>query len=476
MSDFDLVLSGTVVLPSQVIPQGYVAVRDGLIARVGEGPAPAARERHVLGNAYILPGGIDGQVHSRSTKGLEDFDATTRSAAAGGVTTIVDMPYDNGRLICTAERLGLKAREAKELAHVDFALYATAHPNDGPKHIDELVGAGACAFKFSTFGTDPERFPRIPPQTLHDCFARIARHGLMAGVHNENEEVIRALEARVRASGLQGYLAHGQSRPVYSETLAVAEIYEIGATTGCRAHVVHCSTSRGYELCAAYRAMGHRTTIEACLHYLILSEEDLARIGGLGKVNPPIRPAVEREQLWRHLAAGNITIVSTDHVSWPLERKSNPDMFANASGVPGLEVLYPLFVRECLARGVPLTWAARLLAHNPAALFCLEGSKGALAPGLDADITVLAESPHRYDPVARGANAASWSPYTGQMLSHRVQGTYLRGELVFDGVKVRAAPGTGRFVRPAFAGLVPSAAATAAAAPTAAPAPAPAGA
>ena len=453
MSDFDLVLSGTVVLPSHVITNGYVAVRDGRISRVGEGPAPAARERHVLGDAYILPGGIDGQVHSRSTKGVEDFDGTTRSAAAGGVTTIVDMPYDNGRLICTAERLGMKAREAKELSHVDFALYGTAHPNDGAKHIDELVAAGACAFKFSTFGTDPERFPRIPPQTLHDCFARIARHGLMAGVHNENEEVIRALEARVRASGAQGYLSHGQSRPVYSETLAITEIYEIGATTGCRSHVVHCSTARGYELSAAYRAMGHRTTIEACLHYLVLSEEDLARIGGLGKVNPPIRPAAEREQLWRHLAAGNITIVSTDHVSWPLERKSNPDMFANASGVPGLEVLYTLFVTECLARGLPVTWAARLIAHNPAALFCLDGTKGALVPGLDADITVLTESPHRYDPAASGVNVAQWSPYAGMKVSHKVQATYLRGALVFDGTKVLAAPGTGNFVRPAHTAL-----------------------
>ena len=453
MSDFDLVLSGSVVLPSHVIANGYVAVRDGRIAHVGEGPAPAARDRHVLGDAYILPGGIDGQVHSRSTRGVEDFDGTTRSAAAGGVTTIVDMPYDNGRLICTAERLGMKAREAKELSYVDFALYGTAHPNDGPKHIDELVAAGACAFKFSTFGTDPERFPRIPPQTLHDCFARIARHGLMAGVHNENEEVIRALESRVRASGAQGYLTHGQSRPVYSETLAITEIYEIGAATGCRAHVVHCSTARGYELSAAYRAMGHRTTIEACLHYLILTEEDLARIGGLGKVNPPIRPAVEREQLWRHLAAGNITIVSTDHVSWPLERKSNPDMFANASGVPGLEVLYTLFVSECLARGLPITWAARLIAHNPAALFCLDGVKGALAPGLDADITVLTESPHRYDPAASGVNVAQWSPYAGLRLSHKVQATYLRGALVFDGTKVLAKPGTGSFVRPAHAAL-----------------------
>ncbi|HTT02005.1 MAG TPA: amidohydrolase family protein [Steroidobacteraceae bacterium] len=449
MSDFDLVLGGTVVLPSHVIAPGYVAVSGGRIARVGAGEAPAARERHVLPlDAYILPGAIDGQTHCRSTKGVEDFDTATRAAAAGGVTTIVDMPYDQGRLICTAERFGLKAREAQQLTHVDLALYATAHPNDGARHIDALVEAGASAFKFSTFGTDPERFPRIPPQMLHECFARIARHGLMAGVHNENEEVIRACEARVRAEGLRGPRVHGLARPIYSETLAITEIYEIGAATGCRAHVVHCSTGRGYELCAAYRALGHPTTIEACLHYLILTEEDLERIGGLGKVNPPVRAAVERERLWSHLAAGNITIVSTDHVSWPLERKSNPDMLANASGVPGLEVLYPLFVKECLARGLSLSCAARVLAHNPASLFCLDHCKGALAVGMDADITVLVPGSHAYDPQASGFNAVSWSPYAGMQIPHRVQATYLRGELIFDGTKVRAVPGTGRFLRP----------------------------
>lgn len=447
MSDFDLVLAGKVVLPSHCIAEGYVAVRDGRIARVGAGPAPAARERHVLRDAFILPGAIDGQVHSRSTAGLEDFDASTCSAAAGGVTTIVDMPYDAGRLICTAERLTLKAEEAARLARVDYALYGTVHPNDGPMHIDEIAAAGACAFKFSTFGTDPERFPRIPPATLHECFARIAPLGLMAGVHNEDEEVIRMQEARVRADGRTDYRAHGLSRPVYSETLAIAQIYEIGADTGCRAHVVHCSTSRGYELSAAYRAMGHRATIEACLHYLILGEEDLARLGGLGKVNPPLRPAPERERLWQHLAAGNITIVSTDHVSWPIARKSNPDIFANASGVPGLDVLYPLFLKECVARGLSLSWAARLLAHNPASLFCLDHCKGALATGLDADIAIVVPGPHRYDPGANG-NAANWSPYADLLLPYRVQATYLRGKLIFDGTHVSAVAGEGRFVRP----------------------------
>lgn len=448
MSDFDLVIAGAVVLPERVLERGFVAVREGRIALVGEGEAPAGRERHDAGKAFVLPGAIDSQVHCRSTKGAEDFDSATHVAAAGGVTTIVDMPYDNGRLICNAERFALKRAEAAALARVDFALFATVHPAEGAARIDELVEAGAAAFKFSTFGTDPERFPRIPPYTMHDCFARIARHGLMAGVHNEDDEVVRALEARVRAAGDTGYLAHGRSRPVYSEVLAIAQVYALGADTGCRAHVVHCSAGEGYELCGAYRRMGHASTIEACLHYLVLCEEDLARLGALGKVNPPIRPAAQRERLWKHLAAGDITVVSTDHVSWPLERKQAEDFHANASGVPGLEVLYPLLLKGCLERGLSPAWCARLLAQNPATLFNLDHCKGALAAGRDADIVVMEPSAGVYDPVASGHGVARWSPYAGIELPYRVAGSWLRGVPVFDGRQVLAAPGNGRFLRP----------------------------
>lgn len=448
MSDFDLVLTGQVVLPDRCLPRGHVAVRDGRIAVVGEGPPPSARERHDVGDAYVLPGAIDAQTHARSTAGFEDFDTMTNVAAAGGVTTVVDMPYDNGRLICNAERFRLKRTEAAALSRVDFALYATVHPAEGAARIDELVTEGAAAFKFSTFGTDPERFPRIPPATLHDCFTAIARHGLMAGVHNEDDETVRALEARVRAAGTGGYRAHGLSRPIYSENLAVVQVYETGADTGCRAHVVHCSNGRGYELAAAYRAMGHQSTIEACLHYLVLCEEDLARLGPYGKVNPPIRPAVERERLWRHLAAGNITVVSTDHVSWPLERKTREDFHANASGVPGLEVLYPLLLQGCLDRGLPPTWVARLLASQPAQLFNLTATKGALTVGCDADITVLEPAHVVYDPVATGHGVARWSPYAGLPLHWRVAGTWLRGRLAFDGRRVLSRSGDGRFIAP----------------------------
>jgi allantoinase len=449
MSDFDLVLSGTVVLPSEVVDRGFVAVRDGKVVMVGRGAAPAARERHDLGRALILPGAIDAQVHSLSQKNQEDFIWSTRSAAAGGVTTIVDMPYDEGDLVCSAAAVRRKVVHASAQARVDFALFGTIDPEDGPTRIAEMVEAGVAAFKFSTFGTDPKRFPRIPPALLQECFAAIAPTGLAAGVHNENHEAVETYVARVKASGISDWRAHGLSRPPLTELLAIVDIFETGALTGCPAHVVHCSVGRGYELAARYRAEGHQATVECCIHYLTLDEEhDVARLGGKAKINPPIRPRAEVETLWRHVAAGNVTLVSTDHVSWSEDRKTNPDMLANASGIPGLEAMVPLFVKGALERGIPLTWAARLMAQNPARHFRIDHVKGALTPGRDADITVLTPEPFIYDAAASGHNVVGWSPYNGIRLPWRVAATYSRGRLAFDGKAVLAEPGIGGFVRP----------------------------
>ena len=452
MSDFDLVLSGTVVLPSEIIEGGYVAVRDGKIAAVGRGPAPAGRESHAFGRALILPGAIDAQVHSLSQKDQEDFVWSTRSAAAGGVTTIVDMPYDEGNLVCSAEAVGRKLAHAGPQARVDFALYGTIDPEEGASRIPEMVAAGVAAFKFSTFGTDARRFPRISPPLLAEAFAAIATTGLTAGVHNEDDEFVRAAIEKVKAAGITDWRAHGLSRPPLTELLATLQIYETGAATGCPAHVVHSSLSRGYDIAATYRAQGFAATIECCIHYLTLDEEnDVRRLGGKAKINPPIRPRAEVEKLWAQLAAGNVTLVSTDHVSWSESRKTHADMFANASGVPGLEVMVPLFVKGAIHRDISLTWAARLMAENPARHFRLDHAKGALTVGKDADITVLVPCPKRYDAAASGHNVVGWSPYNGIELPWTVDATYLRGKLAFDGVRVLAEPGTGRFVRPEVA-------------------------
>lgn len=449
MSDFDTVLTGRVILTDRELPQGFVAIRDGLVAMVGEGAAPAAREQHDFKDGIILPGAVDAQVHSLSQKGAEGFSHSTRAAAAGGVTSIVDMPYDEGNLVCSAEAVGRKVAMIDADARVDVAVYGTIRPQEGPARIAEQAAAGVCGYKFSTFGTDPERFPRIPPALLRACFAEVARTGLAAGVHNEDDAYVRAAIAEVEASSITDWRAHGMSRPVLAETLAMLQIYETGVETECPAHVVHCSAGRGYEIAAMYRKDGHYSTVECCIHYLTLDEEnDVARLGGKAKINPPIRPRREVEAIWRHLAAGRVSMVSTDHVSWSEDRKTNPDMLKNASGVPGLEVMVPLFVKGALARGIPLIWAARLMAENPARHFRLDHRKGGLRAGRDADVTVLIDRPTTYDAAASRHSIAGWSPYDGMDLPWTVAATWRRGQMIFDGTEVLAAPGTGQFIRP----------------------------
>src|ERR1700684_3550094 len=215
----DKVFRGTVVLPRRISDNGYVLVGDGSIQSVGSGAAPAG-EKHGGVDFFVFPGAIDAQVHSRSQLGQEDFVWSTRSAAAGGVTTIVDMPYDDNCLIATAQRFRTKVSEAGAQARVDFALYATIDPDEGAKRVDELVDAGAAAFKFSTFGTHTKRFPRIPPHILSANFCAVGKRGLIAGIHNENDEMVRAYIADVEASGITNYTAHGLSRPPVTEALA----------------------------------------------------------------------------------------------------------------------------------------------------------------------------------------------------------------------------------------------------------------
>lgn len=455
MSLINTLVRGHVVLANRQIEDGYVAISNGKVVGVGEvrGNLPEAQVVHDCRGAYIFPAAIDAQTHSRSQIGQEDFIWSTRAAAAGGVGTIVDMPYDAGSLICNERRFIEKRQAAAEQARVDFALYATAAPAEGAQQMAALVEAGAVGFKFSTFGTDPVRFPRLAPYVLHECFAEAAKFGLVAGVHNEDDETVKALIDITKEKGITNYRAHALSRPIYAENLAIQQIYEIGADTGARAHVVHCSNGRGYDICQSFQRQGYPCTIEACLHYLVLcEEEDVARLGGRAKVNPPIRGAKEREAIWQHLAAGNVTVVSTDHVSWSSDRKDNVDMFANASGATGLELLLALLVDGAVARGVNLSRLAQVLAYNPARLFSLSGQKGALEVGCDADLVIVEYAPYTYYAKDSGHNFTDWSPYDGREVKHRIVRTMVRGQWVFAEGEVLAEPGSGQFVRPLWLG------------------------
>jgi allantoinase len=445
---FDLVVRGRIALPGREPAAGQVAVSGGRIAAVAGpvAPLPAARELDCR-DALVLPGGVDVHVHTSSAaeEGIADC---TRAAAAGGMTTVIDMPYDHDRMVADPDAFAAKAAEVRRAAVVDMALWATVPPRGPLEHVAELVDAGACAFKLSTFETDPRRFPRVPDDQLLAAFDAIARAGGLAGVHAENDEIVRARIAGLRAAGRTDAPAHAESRPAVAETEAIARCLELARASGVRLHVCHVTVERGVELARRARADGIDVSVETCPHYLLFDEGELARRGGEAKINPPLRPRREVEALWRGVATGEVDLVSSDHVGWPAARKHGEDVFTLAAGAPGVELMLPLIHDAISERGLSLALLPRLLSEAPARRFGLWPRKGALVPGADADIVVLdREATWVVDPAAL-VTQAGWSPYTGRCVRGRVRRVIARGEEVFDPGGLRSAPGRGALVTP----------------------------
>jgi allantoinase len=425
-------ICGTIVGSGGSLRRAAITIRDGRIESIGgvTGGPPAA---HDYGDALLLPGAIDVHVHTRSYAD-EGIERCTRAAAAGGVTTIVDMPYDASGPIDSPAAFEAKVADVEREAVIDVALWATVPPRGPIDHVQELVAAGAAAFKLSTFETHPQRFPRIPDAQLLGAFAAIAEAGGLAGVHAENDEIVRAGIAREQAAGHGGDpLAHARSRPPVAEHEAIARCLELARATGVRLHVCHVSTPRGVELVTQARHDGVDVTAETCPHYLLLDETELRRRGGEAKINPPLREAP--------LAPDGLDLIASDHVGWPADRKHGPDIFALSSGAPGVELIVPL-VHDALGA----TELVRLVCEQPAKRFGLWPRKGSLAPGADADLLVLdPDAAWEIDP-ARLVTSAGWSPYGGRRLTGRVLATYSRGRRVWDGERVRGRAGDGRFV------------------------------
>jgi allantoinase len=447
LAPFDLLVRGDLVLPDRVVRDGAVAVRAGRIAAVlAPGADVEAAEVRDYRGRLVLPGLVDTHVHTGSWPG-EGIASATAAAAAGGVTTVVDMPYDEPEPVIEAGRLREKAARVREQAHVDVGLYATIARVDGVEAIPELLAAGPLAFKLSLYETDPRRFPRIADGDLLAAFEALAGSGVPVVLHAELQEVVDRLLARALAAGQEDDpYAHGRSRPVVSETAAIAKAVELARWSGARVHVAHVTHPDGFRLLELHRGLGAHVSGETCVHYLALSERDVAALGPIAKVNPPIRDAGAAEGLWADLRAGRVATISTDHAPWPLEAKQRPMLHA-ASGMPGLETFLPVLLTEAEARRFPLPGVVELAAGRPADLFGLGGRKGRLLPGLDADLAVFdARRPWTFD-AARSLSSARWSPFDGRELAGRVEATFLRGRLVYEDGRLVAEPGTGRWLR-----------------------------
>ena len=442
---------GDVVLPSGVLRGGAVEVRDGVVVNIyDEHQVPTHLAAQDLRGLLILPGAIDPHVHAYSSStDQEGIERLTRAAAAGGVTTIIDMPYDRPKAITDAGRFSAKVEVVEREAVVDVALFGTITKYGGWKEIASLALAGACAFKMSTYETDPDRFPEIPDAEIALAFQELAKVGLTVAFHAENGALVDPYIERWYPEGEGHPRAHCWSRPLESETTAVQKLLEIARVHPVRLHIVHLTSPQGYDAIRWYRAQGVDVTAETCTQYLLLSEAALDEHRGLAKCNPPVRDEATRAELWHRLLEGQVDFVTSDHAPWTLAYKQKANIFDNASGLPGVDVLVPLLYSTAVVeRGLSLPRFAELISGGAAQRYGLFPRKGAIRIGADADLMVIDPDARWTVDASKSESVAKWSPFDGMQVQGKVVRTVVRGKVVFDGDHVSGQPGDGEFVRP----------------------------
>jgi allantoinase len=445
---FDLAVTGNVVFGGRVIEGGTVLVKGEKVSGIIYHPGDLQIKTHLQASRkWVLPGIIDSHVHSLSYPGEGIFNST-RSAAAGGVTTIIDMPVDAPKGIATPEALKRKIALVEDESVVDVALLGSVK-NETLAHIPSLKEGGACGFKLALFDTDPDRFPRVHDAELLKAFSIIRETGLTAGVHAENDEIIKTLIEQYTREGKTYPRAHCETRPYVSETESVLKALEFALATGVRLHLYHMSCARSLELAKYFRESGCSVTSETCPHYLVFSEEDMDRLGGKLRINPPMRKKGEPDLLWEQLARGEIDCISSDHAPWPMERKSKPSIFDNASGAPGVETLLPiLFSEGVVGNRISILQLCRVLSENPARIFGLFPRKGTLAPGSDADLVILDPEKRKILRAEQMHAKAGWTPFEGMEVTGSIEMTIVRGKVVFEGGEIKVEKGYGSFIRP----------------------------
>lgn len=455
---YDLaVAGGTIVSAGREYP-ATIAIAGGRIAGILT-PQDEIRAARVIDarGLHVLPGLIDPHVHTRHPGGeaREDFRSGTAAAAAGGITTIIEMPISKTPSN-SGEHLRARVAAMAPQALVDFALYGGA----GHESVGGIAGqaeAGAVAFK--TFLQPP---PELRLDEFHglwcteesrlgEVMTAVRRTGLRHFFHCEQAGMYAALQARLQSIGRTRGRAHAESRPAIVEEVSVAIVLALAAEHRVPVGIVHGSSARSARLAADARLRGVDAIMEVCTPHLFFTDEALDRLGPYARCNPPLRSAGEQEELWHAVADGLISHIGTDHSPFLAAEKDAgaEDIFLAPPGVCGLELLAPLLL-TAVARGrMTLAKMVSLTAEQTSSVFGL-GSKGRIRPGCDADLTLVdTRRTWTYDASrAVTRSAANMKLYDGMALEGRVVFTVVRGVPVVEDGELIGAPGHGVFVRP----------------------------
>ncbi|MET9480404.1 allantoinase AllB [Streptomyces sp. NPDC006638] len=433
MSEVSLVLRSTrVVTPDGIRPASIaVTSADGRIAAVlpYDAEVPPGARLEDTGDDVVLPGLVDTHVHVNDPgrTAWEGFWTATRAAAAGGITTLLDMPLNSLPPTTTAANLRVKREVAGPKAHVDTGFWGGAIPGN-LKDLRPLYDAGVFGFKCFLSPSGVEEFPELDHDRLGRALAEITGFGGLLIVHAEDPHTLAAAPQR-GGSDYAGFLA---SRPRAAENAAITRLIAEARRLGARVHVLHLSSSDALPLIAAAKSEGVRITVETCPHFLTLTAEEVPDGATEFKCCPPIREAANQDALWQGLADGTIDCVVSDHSPCTTDLKT-PDFATAWGGISSLQLGLPAVWTEARRRGHTLADVARWMSTAPAALAGLT-RKGAVEAGRDADFAVLApDASFTVDPAAL-QHRNRITAYAGKTLYGVVRSTWLRGaRIAHDG-------------------------------------------
>jgi dihydroorotase len=446
----DLLITGGTVVNETGRFTADVAVKDGLIAFVGHPAfAPKAATTIDARGKFVIPGAIDVHTHIREPgmEQKEDWRTGTRAAAAGGVTTVFDMP-NTEPAIATVEAFNAKRQAAERQAIVNYGLYGILDERS-IDHLPALAEAGVIGFKLF-YGNTTGNNPAPNDGAVLEGFEVLAELGLRCSIHAENSPILFWRENRMKAAGRDDAFAHLAARTDVAALESLNRSITLSEWTGARIHIVHESCMRSIPIIRDAKARGVPITVETCPQYVIIAAEDLTGDAArIGRLNPPIREGRQREPILQALLDGTIDILGTDHAPHAMEEKQHPSFWDNACGFPGVETSMRLMLTFVHEERMTMEQYVRMAGSAPAKAFGLYPRKGVIQPGADADIAIV-------DPAKRGtirgadlhSERSRFTPFEGMETVGAPIATIVRGRIVMQDGKVLDAPGWGRMERP----------------------------